>query len=76
MLGNEMACFRERENSAHNDVCPCFPCLRTLDTVARPPINICGNLSEHVPAKSPSNITPTPSKVICKVSESYLNSFW
>ena len=54
-----MACFRERENSTHADVCLSFPCLHTLETVAVPSIDISGNLSAHLPAKEPSSITLT-----------------
>ena len=41
------------------------PRLHTLDGVASPPINTSGHMSE----KSPSNISPNPPEVICKVSE-------
>ena len=49
------------------------PRLRMLDGVARPPLDMSGNFSVHVSAKSPSNIYPNPSEDIHKVSEPYDN---
>ena len=45
------------------------PHLRRLDGVAHPPIEVSGNVSVHMSAKSPSNVSPIPSEVISGVSE-------
>ena len=40
---------------------------------AQPPIDVSGNFPAHMSAESPLNISPSPSKVISKVPESYDN---
>ena len=43
--------------------------LRTLDSVTGPPINMSRQFSAHISAKSPLNISPNSSEVVCEVSE-------
>ena len=44
--------------------------------IAQLPINLSGNFIVHIPAKLPSNISLSPSKVISNVSAPYDKPFW
>ena len=57
------------DNSAHADGGPRLPSAHAWP-FARPPISMTGNFPAHVSAESPPNISPNPSEVIPKVSES------
>ena len=48
-------------------------CPQKLDRSARPPVNASGILLPHVSEKLPSNISPNPSEVVCKVSKLWDN---
>ena len=53
--------------SAHADGGLLSLCRRMFNTVTWPPIDMSKEVLAPVTAKSPSNISPNPSEVICKV---------